>query len=91
MWNDFASKKVKQEDIASADENYFVIAFSNRRTIGSAERDDVKYVEAISGDQGLSMIVYISGRVNAKLEALILISRNVPRSYFIRRKPDMNI
>ena len=74
--------------MSNADETHFVINMDNHRTLGICGEAEVKYSDVVSGAEGMKMIVRISGRRDARIEAPMRVFQNKKRSYPIQRVPD---
>ena len=80
----FRSGELKGDDVENADETHFVIDMDNGRTLGFSGQEEVKYADAVSGGEEMTMVVRISSGRDAKIEAF----KNANRSYPIRGVPD---
>ena len=60
----------------------------NGRTLGFSGQEEVKYADAVSGGEGMTMVVRIIGGRDAKVEAPFMVFKNANRSYPIRGVPD---
>ena len=69
------------------DETHFVINVNNGRTLGCTEEDGIEYADMASGGESMTMVVGISGGVNALIEISFMIFMNKDRNYPIRRVP----
>lgn len=67
----------------SIDETHFVIDFDNGKTIGFSGGTQVKYADVVSGGDGMTMIVHISGGPIALIIPPTMISTNSNGSYDI--------
>ena len=85
---EFRSYERKEDDVENADEMHFVIDMENGRTLGFSGQEEVKYADAVSGGEGMTMVVRISGGCDAKMEAPFMVFKNANRSYPIRGVPD---
>jgi hypothetical protein len=70
------------------DETHFVINVDNGRTLGVRGDDDVKYADVVSGGEGMTMMVRITGGPSALIQAPMMIFTNKSRSYPIMQVPD---
>lgn len=83
-----SSGEVDENDLGNADETHFIINLDNGRTLGFAGEDDVKYVDVVSGGEGMTMVVRLSGGRDAKIEPPFMVFMNKDRNYPIRGTPD---
>ena len=58
-----------------ADETHFIFNMDNGRNIGMRGPEHVKYADVVSGDEGITMMVRISGG-NARIETPFLVFKN---------------
>lgn len=79
---------VDENDLGNADETHFQVNMDNGRTLGFAGATDVKYSDVVSGGEGMTMVVRLSGGRDAKIECPFLVFMNKDRSYPIRGVPD---
>ena len=85
---EFRSRTIDENNICNADETHFLINLDNHRTLGRCGEADVKYVDVVSGSQGMTMMVRISGGRDAIVEAPFMVFQNDNRSYPISGVPD---
>lgn len=88
MQRAFESGELDEDDVENIDETHFVINMDNGLTLGFAGDDDVKYADVVSGGEGMTMVVRITGGANAKIAAPFMIFKNKDRNYPIRGTPD---
>ena len=62
--------------ICIADEMHFLIELDNHRTLESCGDSEAKYYDVVSGSEGMTMMVSISGGTDAIIEAPFLIFHN---------------
>ena len=60
----------------------------NGRTVGLNGDNHVRYADVVSGDEGKNIIVRVTGRRNARIEAPFLVFKNPNSSYPSRNIPD---
>lgn len=84
----FRSGELQEDDVENADETHFVINLDNGRTLGFKGAEEVKWVDVVSGGEGMTMVVRLSGGRNAKIENGFMVFKNQDRSYPIRGVPD---
>ncbi|KAL3700031.1 hypothetical protein R1sor_018053 [Riccia sorocarpa] len=85
---EFTSGQLDEDMAENVDETHFVINMDNGRTLGFQRDQEVRYADVVSGGQGMTMIVRLSGGRNAQIETPMLIFQNKDRSYPIRGVPD---
>ena len=73
--------------IENADETHFFNTEKDRR-IGMHGQESIKYAYVVSGGEGITMMVKITGGVHAMIEAPMLIFQNPNCSYPIRGVSD---
>ena len=84
----FESHIIDENNIENADETHFVINVDNSRTLGFCGTSEVMYADVVSGGEGFTMIVRLSGGRDSKVEAPFLVFKNKDRHYPIRGVPD---
>ena len=84
----FASGVLDENDIGNADEMHFDINLDNHRTLGRCGENEVKYADVVSGSEGMTIMVRISGGREAVIENAFLVFRNKYRSYAIQGVAD---
>lgn len=82
------SGKVDENDLGNADETHFIFDVDNGKTLGFSGCNDVKYADVVSGGEGFTMMVRISGGRDARIEPPFLVFTNKDRNYPIRGVPD---
>ncbi len=60
----------------------------NGRTLGFAGDDNVKYADVVSGGEGITMIVRLTGGKRAQIETPFLTFINKSRNYRLRNLPE---
>lgn len=83
-----SSGEVDENNIGNADETHFVVNMDNGRTLGFAGSSDVKYADVVSGGEGMTMLVRLSGGRDARIEPPFMVFMNKGRNYPIRGTPD---
>ena len=86
--NMLTSGEVDENYLGNADETHFVINLDNGRTLGFAEEIEVKFGDVVSGGQGMTMVVRLSGGRGARIELPFRVFTNKNRNYPIRGVPD---
>lgn len=89
MARQFRSGELDENNLENADETHFQINFDNGRTLGFSGEDDVKYADVVSGGDGMTMVVRISGGRDARIEPPFMVFQNKARSYPIRMQDDV--
>ena len=84
----FKSWELREELIYNMDETHFVISFNNGRTLGLRGDDNVKYADVVSGGEGMTMMVHITGGASSRIRTPMLIFQDAKRSYPIQGLPD---
>lgn len=84
----FAANKLEENDVENADETHFVINVDNGRTLGFCGSSEVKYADVVSGGDGFTMLVRLSGGRDSRIEYPFIVFRNKDRNYPIRGVPD---
>lgn len=80
----FESGALKEEMIENADETHFIFNMDNGRTIGFRGDEEIKYADLVSGDEGITMMVRLTGGRDARIQPPMLIFKNDNCSYPIR-------
>ena len=80
----FESSDLNEGLVENADETYFIFNMDNGRTVGFRVHEKVKYSDVLSGDEGITMMVRISGGVQARIQPPMLVFQNTDASYPIR-------
>jgi len=80
----FESGIYDENTMENIDETHFVVDFDNVKTLGFGGENKVKYADVVSGGDGMTMVVRISGGPSAHLLPPMMIFLNDARSYPIR-------
>ena len=80
----FDNGELDEDLIENMDETHFVINMDNGKTLAMKGAENVKYADVVSGGEGMTMIVRITGGVNAKVYPSMMIFKNKDRNYPIR-------
>lgn len=88
MKRGFESGRLNEDTIENIDETHFVIDFDNGKTLGFAGEKSIKYADVVSGGEGMTMVVRISGGASGRIHPPMMIFQNAPSSYPIRGVPD---
>ena len=73
--------------VENMDETHFVFNMDSGKTLGFIGNKTVKYADVSSGGEGMTMVVRISGGLEAKLEKTMMIFKNMERNYPIKTLP----
>lgn len=84
----FEGGRLNENYVENADETHFVFNMDDGRTLGFRGDNSVKYADVVSGGEAITMMVRLTGGVNARIETPMLIFKNVKRSYPIQGVPD---
>lgn len=79
---------VDENDLENADETHFVINVDNGRTLGFCGSSDVKYADVVSGGEGFTMMVRLTGGRDARIANPFLVFTNKDCNYPIKGVPD---
>ncbi|KAG3112234.1 hypothetical protein PI124_g9050 [Phytophthora idaei] len=85
---DFESGKLNENAVENIDETHFMIDFDNGKTLGFVGEKKVKYADVVSGGEGMTMVVRISGGPSGYIHPPMMIFANTNRSYTIRGVED---
>lgn len=77
----FGAKILDESRIQNANETHFVFIMDYENTFGFKGDKDVKYVDVASGEEAKSMLIRMTGGVDARTEVPMLIFKNRNRSY----------
>lgn len=72
----------------NADETHFIIDMDNDYTLGFTSDEKVNYADVVSGGEGMTMLVGLSGRRDSKIEPLFMVLKNKGRNYPIMGTAD---
>ncbi|KAL3698368.1 hypothetical protein R1sor_012444 [Riccia sorocarpa] len=84
----FQSGRLDENLVENIDETHFLINMDNGRTLGFRGDTQVKYADVVSGSQGMTMVVKVTGSVHAKIGTPFMIFSNANCSYPINNVPD---
>ncbi|RLN69414.1 hypothetical protein BBJ28_00022260 [Nothophytophthora sp. Chile5] len=84
----FESGVLNEDTIENIDETHFIIDFDNGKTLDFSGVKQIKYADVVSGGEGMTMVVRISGGPAARIMPPMMIFTNMSRSYPIRGVPD---
>eukprot|EP00737_Agarophyton_chilense_P003809 gb/GEZJ01004563.1/.p1 GENE.gb/GEZJ01004563.1/~~gb/GEZJ01004563.1/.p1 ORF type:complete len:146 (-),score=13.63 gb/GEZJ01004563.1/:648-1085(-) len=81
---DFRSNRLREDDIFNADETLFCMNVDMHKTLALAGDTNFRYADVVSGDDGITMMVLMSGGASAALGTPLLIFKNADKNYPIR-------
>ncbi|KAK1948488.1 hypothetical protein P3T76_000777 [Phytophthora citrophthora] len=84
----FAGGSLDENAIENIDGTHFVVDFDNGKTLGFCGDDTVKNADAVSGGEGMTMVVRISGGASAHIHPPMMIFTNSEGKYPIQGVPD---
>lgn len=85
---ELSSGLLNECDVENADETHFIINVDNGKTLGFKGDVEVRYADVVSGGEGMTMMVRISGGSQAVVENPFMIFKNQNCSYPIRGVSD---
>jgi DDE superfamily endonuclease len=85
---DFDSGVLDENLVENADETHFVDNMDSKKTLALKGAENVKYADVVGGGEGMTLMVRVTGGVDAKIYALLMIFTNKDRNYPIRGVPD---
>lgn len=81
---DFDNGILDENMVENSDETHFAINMDNKKTLALKGSDNVKYADVVGGGDGMTLMVRVTGGVDAKIYASLMIFSNKDRSYPIR-------
>ncbi|KAE9165728.1 hypothetical protein PF005_g29485, partial [Phytophthora fragariae] len=88
MKRGFEDGSLNEDTVENIDETHFVIDFDIGKTLGFVGEKKVKYADVVSGGEGMTMVVRISGGPGARILPPTMIFMNKDSSYPIRGVKD---
>jgi hypothetical protein len=88
MKRGFSSVELEDWCVENMDETHLRINMDNGRTIAEIGDRNVKYLDVLSGGQGMTMMVRLSGGAGEIIANPFIVFQNESRSYAIRKVPD---
>jgi len=88
LQQEFNPGELDEDCVFNADETHFVIDQRNHKTLAMKGEASVKYADVVSGDEGMTMMVLISGGALSSIQVSFMIFQNQNSSYPIRGVPD---
>eukprot|EP00737_Agarophyton_chilense_P004270 gb/GEZJ01005293.1/.p1 GENE.gb/GEZJ01005293.1/~~gb/GEZJ01005293.1/.p1 ORF type:complete len:127 (+),score=14.15 gb/GEZJ01005293.1/:844-1224(+) len=84
----FRSNRLREEDVLNADKTNFYINRDNHKTLALVGDTHLRYADVVSGDDGITMMVLLSGGLSVALGIPMVIFKNVNKNYPIRGLTD---
>ncbi|RLN06831.1 hypothetical protein BBJ28_00026101 [Nothophytophthora sp. Chile5] len=84
----FEAGTLDENTMENIDETHFVIDFDNGKTLGFSGEKKIKYADVVSGGEGMTMVVRISGGPSGYIHPPMMIFTNQQGSYPIRGVAD---
>lgn len=84
----FANGSLNENAIENIDETHFIVDFDNGKTLGFSGETSIKYADVVSGGEGMTMVVRISGGPSARVHPPLMIFMNAAGNYPIHGVPD---
>ena len=81
-------RRLREEDIMNADEMHFSIHMHNHKTLAERGDGEGKYADVVSGDEGMTILILLTGRRNSSIQPPLMIFKNENSSYSIHGVPD---
>lgn len=81
---DFDAGVLDENMVENIDETHFVVNMDNKKTIAVKGTDTVKYQDVVSGGEGMTLVVRITGGAEARVHAAMMIFQNKDGNYPIR-------
>ncbi len=88
LQRDFISGGLDGHMVENMDETHFLMHKDNHRTLEHVGEGNVSYADVASGGEDMTMVLRISGGVNAKLQPSFMVFKNRNRNYPIYGVPD---
>ena len=84
----FEQGELDQKTLSNMDETHFIIDMDDKKSLGFVGDEEVRYAKIVSGGEGMTMVVHISGGPEGKVETPMIIFQNASSNYPIRNLPD---
>lgn len=84
----FDDNSIDENLVENIDETHFLINMSNGRTLGFSGDKDTRVMDVVSGGEGMTMMVRITGGPNATIGPPFMVFKNKDRSYPLRNCQD---
>ena len=88
LCREFRAETLNESDASNAGETQVVINYGSGRTLGSMVNEYIKYADVESGGEGMTMLVTLSGGVEAKIENPFMVFKTQSRRFPIHGVPD---
>ncbi|POM60316.1 LOW QUALITY PROTEIN: hypothetical protein PHPALM_30834 [Phytophthora palmivora] len=75
-------------NVGNIDKTHFVVDFDNDKTLGFSDDETVKYADAVSGGEGMTVVVRLSGGPSVRIHSPLMIFVNSKGNYPIHGVPD---
>jgi DDE superfamily endonuclease len=85
---DFVPGALDENMVENMDETHFIVNMDDGKTLGFRGDEECKYMDTVSGGEGMTMVLRITGGPNAAIQPPMMIFQNDARSYPIRGVPD---
>ncbi len=84
----FEAGLLDENCVTNADETHFAFNVDNGRTVGFRGQEEVRYADVVFGNEGITIMVRITGGEDAHIEVSMLVFINDKCSYPIHGIPD---
>lgn len=84
----FDSNRMDENYVENCDETHFMINLDNGHTLGFSGEKEVKYADVVSGGEGFTMVVRLTGGRDARVAPPFMVFKNADSNYPIRNVPD---
>lgn len=84
----FDDNTLDENLVENIDETHFLINMSNGRTLGFAGDKDTRVMDVVSGGEGMTMMVRITGGAGATIAPPFMVFKSKTRSYPLRNCQD---
>ena len=81
LYQGFLFKEYKENYLENIDEMHFMITMDNSKTLGFCREQVIKYV--VFGREAMTLVVWLTGGIRAKIKAPMVIFTNSNRTYLI--------
>lgn len=85
---EFMSGRLNEDDVENSNEAHFVVNYDNGKTLGFWEDSEVRYADVVSGGEGMTMMVRLTGGSSSFLASPFMILQEEKGNYPIRSLPD---
>ncbi|CAM6124006.1 unnamed protein product [Calypogeia fissa] len=84
----FQAGELNEDMVENIDETHFVFNMDNGKTLGFLGDTEVKYANVVSGGEGMTLVVRLSGGRDSCIQTPMLIFTNALQSHPIQGVPD---